>query len=129
MITLASFFMGRDKEFSSELSEDIKENARILTLAVNKLLGAIKVTKADVTSGWRPSAINRTIGGATRSLHLEGKAVDLADPKGFLSYLILQESERLSQFDLWMEHPARTPGWVHLDIGSRSIRPLRIFLP
>lgn len=66
---------------------------------------------------------NAAIGGAPNSAHLYGLAADIADPTGRLKSWV---ATKLVDFGLWMELPARTPTWAHL-----QVRPAdeRIFLP
>lgn len=60
---------------------------------------------------------------------MSGLAVDIADPDGHLDEAIKAKPELLDKYGLWLEDPGHTPGWTHLDLGVRSSRPIRIFLP
>lgn len=55
---------------------------------------------------------------ALGSSHLYGAAVDIADPTGTLANWLqrLDGQRRLIECGLWMENPASTKGWVHLQI-------------
>lgn len=55
---------------------------------------------------------------AMGSSHLYGCAVDIADPTGTLANWLqgLDGQRRLIECGLWMENPASTKGWVHLQI-------------
>lgn len=134
-ITLEQHLMGREKTYASELTQEIINNINDLLDKVNCLLFELKVETAKVSSGWRPAAINAaTNGAAKKSLHMTGKAIDILDNKDqSLAYLILSRPELLKNYGLWIEDPASTKGkntnWVHLDIGTRSERPLRMFKP
>jgi uncharacterized protein YcbK (DUF882 family) len=121
--------MGRDVTHANELIPQIRTNAEQLLEKVNGLLIQLEVAIPRVTSGWRPPSINRKAGGATRSLHIEGKAIDLEDFRGHLAYYIIQSHHLLEAYGLWLEFPSATPGWVHLDMGRRSPRSVRTFLP
>lgn len=135
IITLEMHLMGREKTYASELTQEIINNANELLDKVNALLFDLKVQSASVTSGWRPAAINsQTPNAAKRSLHMIGKAVDIKDDDNqSLGKAILCRPELLKQYGLWIEDLASTKGqntnWVHLDIGTRSDRPLRMFKP
>jgi phosphate uptake regulator len=85
----------------------------------------------SVSSGWRPQAINKIITGAAKnSHHMTGKAIDLVDSREQeLARKIESRPDLLDKHQLWMEDRYATPGWVHLDIGSRSPRKVRIFKP
>ena len=134
-ITLEQYLMGREKTYASELSQDIINNINELLDKVNCLLFELKVEKVSVSSGWRPAAVNAaTAGSAKKSLHMTGKAVDILDSSDQqLAHLVLSKPELLKTYGLWVEDPASTKGkntnWVHLDIGTRSDRPLRMFKP
>ena len=65
---------------------------------------------------------------AMGSSHLYGAAIDIADPKGELAKWLLNNSYKLETYGLWMENPAKTKGWVHLQIyATKSMT--RIFNP
>lgn len=133
IITEKAFFMGRDATYKNELTQELMDNAKKLLEKVNKLLTELNITKATVTSGWRPAAINAaTAGSAKKSLHMVCKAVDILDDADqTLAKLILANPDLLKKYDLWIEDPASTKGkntnWVHLDFGTRTDRPLRMF--
>lgn len=135
IITLEKFLMGRDKQYPSEYSEEIKNNATILLEKVNALLLDLGIKEAEVSSGWRPAVVNAGIANAAKkSLHMLGKAIDIVDDKNqTLCKAILTKPELLKKYNIWMEDPASTIGkntnWCHIDIGTRSDRPLRIFKP
>jgi len=135
VITQAAYLMGRDSQYPQELTQEILDNIIILLEKVNALLWELKITKAEVSSGWRPAAVNSQVANAAKkSLHMTGKAVDIKDDSGqSLAAKILSQPDLLKKYELWLEDPAHTKGkntnWVHLDIGSRSDRPLRMFKP
>ncbi len=118
----------KDRLKSDELTKEVKDNAVILLNKVNQLLKDLGITEAKVSSGFRPSAVNAaTKGAAKKSLHMTGKAVDLEDAKHDIAHKILARPDLLKKYELWMEDTAATPTWCHLDIGTRSDRPLRVF--
>ena len=135
VITPAAYFMGRDSKYPEELTKEVQENVIILLEKVNALLFELKITKASVSSGWRPAAINASVANsAKKSHHMTGKAVDILDDSSqTLANKILVNPELLKKFNLWLEDPTSTKGkntnWVHLDIGDRSDRALRMFKP
>lgn len=135
IITLESYLMGRETKYPEEFNEEIRLNAIILLEKVNALLNELKIKSVEVSSGWRPAGINAAIKNASKkSLHMIGKAIDLKDDKDQkIASLILSNPMLLKKYDLWLEDPAHTKGqntnWVHLDIGIRKERDLRMFKP
>lgn len=112
-----------------EARQLIFDNAKMLLLRVNALLQALKWGPVKITSGYRSQAHNKKIGGAVASHHCYGRAVDIQDLNGDLYRAIASRPTLLKTFALWMEDGASTHGWVHLDIGTRHERPVRIFKP
>lgn len=121
--------MGREKLYPDDYTLDVKYAALDLIKRVNNLFEALRMPMAPLSSGWRPQAINIKIGGAKRSLHMLGKAVDLADKDGHVKKAVIEHPQLLLEFGLWMEHPDSTPSWCHLDTGIRAHRSPRIFKP
>lgn len=115
--------MGRIRE--ADLSATNKSNMDNLLVRINMLFDTIE-HKPVITSGYRTEAINKQAGGSPKSAHLSCEAIDLADTYGKLSYYLSQNQHLLSENELYMESPANTPGWTHL-----QIRPTRnrIFKP
>ena len=129
-ITEAEFFEGRDKKFPDEMTDVIRSNAKELLFRVNGLLNDLNwKDEAKVTSGWRPRSINKAVGGAPSSHHLYGRAIDIADPGQKLALAILKNPDLLIDYELWIENPKYTPTWVHLDMGTRPERSVRMFSP
>jgi DNA-directed RNA polymerase subunit M/transcription elongation factor TFIIS len=135
IITLETYLMGRDKLYPQEFTSDVVNNAKKLLDKVNNLLNELKIDKADVSSGWRPAAINSaTKNAAKKSAHQIGQAVDIKDDKDqTLGKKISENPELLRKYGLWIEAITSTKGvntnWVHLDIRDRVDRPSRMFNP
>lgn len=128
MITLADYVKDWPEKYPEEyLASRVEDNAKFLLHQVNTLLQMLNVDVVHVTSGWRPREHNEKIGGAKNSYHIVGRAVDIADPLGGLAQLIKDNPEKLRSLQLWMEDPAHTKTWVHLDNGMRKDRASRIF--
>jgi len=129
---MQQLLMGRDKEFP--LNSQLEGNAEELLRRVNGLLqDLLPLLHASghpclfkVSSGYRPGYYNTKAGGAKYSMHLVCGAVDIADAGNILDSCILKCPDLLQKWQLWLEHPNHTPGWVHLDIRSR---PNHVFLP
>lgn len=140
MISLPDYYMGRDVTHQHLLGSDLRANAARTVEAANKLLVLAKGagvtleesprTGSIVSSGWRPAEVNAaTPGAAPRSLHMQCLAVDLYDPDGDLDDWLLASAETvLRDLALWLEHPAATKGWAHVQlVPPRSGR--RVFYP
>jgi hypothetical protein len=140
MITLTQYWMGRNVSNALELTPDIQREAAFTVILVNKILERMQQakvplelspdTKSLVASGWRPPSVNaRTPNAAVRSLHMKGQAVDLYDPDGALDeWLFSEQDGALRELGLWLEHPAATKNWAHLQtLPPRSGR--RVFYP
>ena len=56
-ITLAQYYMGRDAEHAAELTAALRDNAAVTVARVNRLLAHACIA-CEVTSGWRPHAVN-----------------------------------------------------------------------
>ncbi len=140
MIELHHYLMGRDQQFGHLFGSDLRKNALVTIEAANALLVLAKAAGVSlessprtgniVSSGWRPAAVNEaTPGAAVRSKHITCQAVDLYDPDGDLDDWALSVAETvLKDLGLWLEHPAATKGWMHVQtVPPRSGR--RVFYP
>lgn len=134
MITLTDFWMGRDRQYPDELTDEIRSNAAETVARANLLLSSYRaLTKDDeirkVNSGWRPIGINAaTPGAAPRSKHMLGQAIDISDPEGDLDEWAMDHPDILQSIGLWQEHPSATKSWAHFQIvPPRSGK--RVFYP
>lgn len=125
----------KDRLAHIECTPVVKANATSLLEKVNGLLEELKISKVDVTSGFRTSTANaNTPNSAKKSLHMLGLAVDILDNKTQdLGKLIASKPELLKKYGLWIEDLSATIGkntnWCHLDCGNRSDRASRTFRP
>lgn len=138
MITLTDYFQSYDSgpqrdlrdEFPLDMTPQIERNAERTVETVNSLLGLFGEWR-KVSSGWRPPTYNaKTAGASKTSLHMTGKAIDLEDHDGMLDDWILTDDGQtaLTTLGIWVEHPAATKGWSHLQtVPPRSGR--RVFYP
>lgn len=128
MITVSDYLMGRDKTYPLEYTETIKKNAQETVERVNRLLEFLGETRR-VTSGWRPSQVNKSTPGASRgSRHVTAEACDLEDKDGSMDAWCMANLEILETLNLYLEHPDATPGWCHISTaapasGNRVFRP------
>jgi uncharacterized protein YcbK (DUF882 family) len=123
MISRAEVLMGRDRDYP--LTPDMEKNLEKLLLAVNKLR-VIYGKPMRVSSGYRPGHYNKAAGGAKNSTHLTCQAVDFADSDRTLAQWCLNNITVLADSGLYLEDPAHTPGWVHLQ--TRPTKK-RVFTP
>jgi hypothetical protein len=135
MITLAGFWIGRDKQFADELTREVEANAIETVARANRLLSLGGFLAHDqVASGWRPRGVNeRTSNAAANSRHIYGQAIDIADPSREFARWAYTHQDFLVEVALWMEHPDWTWSrhgnhWVHLQtVPPKSGR--RVFIP
>ena len=128
MITLKEYFQGRDEQFANELTSELRVNAEVTVARVNALLSHFGQDRI-VNSGWRPRAVNSaTLGAAIKSKHMTCEACDLQDADGDLDDWCMDNLQILEELRLWLEHPASTKGWTHVQIvppksGKRVFYP------
>lgn len=132
-IYLDDLLKGRHLTYSKEYTAEVAANLGKLVTAVNGLLEGLEWEwNIGVSSGWRPVSINKKVGGAPKSAHIKGLAVDIFDfpPKLLTQKLLSPEGDKqLKKWGLWLEHPKFTSTWVHLDLISRGKRDKNIFIP
>lgn len=139
-ITLDNYLMGRQALFPEDYAT-VKVPAEQTVQKVNNLLAVLEAegvkleanprTGSIVNSGWRPLTINNQVkGAAVRSKHITAEACDLYDPEGVIDdYLMSEAGQRvLTSARLWLEHPAATKGWSHVQTvppasGRRTFYP------
>lgn len=117
---------GTHKWKESEVDEIILRNLEDLCRKVN----ALGYTPPMVaTSCLRSIKDQKRINPkAMGSSHLYGAAVDIADKDGKLKVWIIKNPTVLTYNGLWMEDPAYTKGWIHLQIyAPKSMK--RFFIP
>ena len=133
MITLTDYFRGRKH------SEEQSKNALALLARVNALIDDAQ--KNGVVLFKNPNTDTLISGvteggfrlpdccqGAQKSSHKEAMGVDVFDSRNLLDSWLTKNPEKLTEFNLYREHPSATEGWCHL-----TTRPpksgLRTFLP
>lgn len=120
---------GKYKERKAEalLSKEIVASAIDLADRVTRLLTQYG-SRPGVSSGFRTASANAGAGGARRSSHMSGQAVDLIDPDGKLDAWCMANLKLLERAGLYLEHPDSTKTWCHLQTrrpgsGNRVFRP------
>lgn len=129
MITLEQYFGGHENSSAAaELTDEKRANAATTVARANMLLDRFGEERT-VNSGWRPAAYNAMVpNAALRSKHITCEAIDLFDPEGDLDSWCMDNKAVLAEIGLWLEHPASTKGWCHVQIvppksGNRVFFP------
>lgn len=81
-----------------------------------------------ISSGYRCSKHNVSIGGAKMSNHVRGLACDFKDTNGEIDDFCMKNLNVLKDLGLYLEHPDATKGWTHLQVvapksGNRVFKP------
>lgn len=125
MISREEILMGRDKEYP--LTPELERNLQKLLKCLN-MFRSIYGHPMIVSSGYRPGHYNKDAGGAKNSNHIVCLACDFSDPHGEIDFFAANRLDVLERSGLYLELPARTPGWSHLQcVGPSSGE--RIFKP
>lgn len=135
MIEMSDYWKGRDTQFASQLTGEIRANAENTVLLVNELLERSGYKSIGyLSSGWRPPDINeRTANAAHGSNHLTGKAADIPDSDRSFAGWCVDNLDVLKELGLWMEDPRWTfapngQSWVHVQtVPPRSGH--RVYIP
>jgi hypothetical protein len=101
---------------------NLRRLARFNELVRLELGGAAMV----ISSGYRCPALNRAVGGAGNSAHLDGLANDFTAPAFGTPMAICQKIEKsYLQFDQLIYERSGSAIWVHLGIAAEGIKPRR----
>jgi hypothetical protein len=114
---------------SIDATDTVKSNADALLVKVNALIThmtacGVRFQNNPVTGslvsgvtygGFRPQNCTQ---GVPESAHKTGQAVDIYDPRGDIDKWLLTNEKLLDHFELWFEHPDKTPNWCHM--GTRK---------
>ena len=125
---MIDYWKGRDKQYAEDLTPEIRVNAEKLLLKIEELFKRYGKTRA-VTSGWRPLSVQMRVNPkAPKSNHVTGNAIDIEDADGKFKEWCVFHLHHLEELGLWMEDPASTPTWVHLQqrppkSGKRIFKP------
>lgn len=117
MIKKSELLMGRDISFSSEYTQEISDNLDKLLVQLN-IVRDLYGKPMYVSSGWRPSSVNTSVGGSKKSNHMIGLACDFKDTDRQLTEWCLKNIQKLTELGLYMESPDSTPTWVHLQLKA-----------
>jgi hypothetical protein len=133
MITLEKYFMGRDKTYEKELTEELighaKETVYRASTLIQEYMNATGNSEPSVRSGWRPLSVNAKIPNASKNFkHITCQAVDLADNSGKLRKWVMANLDKCEEIGLWVEHPDHTPSWLHIQTCPPKSES-RVFVP
>lgn len=101
------------------------DNAKQLLTAVNIIREAYGRPMYP-SCFYRSPEWDRAKGRSGKSQHCLNRACDFKDPTGELDEWCLKYLDVLERAGLWLENPAYTRGWCHLDLKSRTNR---VFIP
>lgn len=68
------------KGINNEPSDKVKANLQVLAQGLERVR-AILLCPIHISSGYRSPALNRAVGGSTKSAHMDGYAADITAPK------------------------------------------------
>lgn len=111
-----------------KLPDRVEANLQRLLVKINQVR-ALYGKPMIVTSGVRTQEEQAVINPkAPHSRHIDGEAVDIADPKGELKDWIKNHVPDMETIGFWFEDFSATPTWVHFQIvppksGSRFFLP------
>lgn len=116
------------REVANPLTPEMEDNLEKLIKAINPIREAWG-RPMQISSCYRPSSINSSVGGAKSSAHMMCQAVDIVDKDGKLAEWILNNLDFVKESGiLGIEDPRYTKGWLHL-----STRPAKsgrlVFIP
>ncbi len=127
MITEEEYLKKRDQ--AAPLDDTMKANMTRLLAKLNALFQFhYRGAYYGISSGYRPATINANAGGAKRSAHLTCEACDLRDPDGRIAKFLFDNVQVLKTLDLYLEDPAATKGWCHLQ-SRPTASGRRVFKP
>lgn len=128
MIKKEEILKNRHIKYASSYTPEISDNIDKILIPLN-ILRKRYGKPMDVSSGWRPPAVNdATSNAATKSNHLKGLAVDFKDSDGKLRDWVVEHLEWLAGLGFYFEDFRWTPGWVHLQIVPPNSKR-RVYIP
>lgn len=118
-----------ERQHDVAITDQMEADALVLIDRVTALMTELGISKIDISSGYRPAAVNAATPHAARaSAHMSCQAMDVIDDSK-QSLAAKMTPAILEKFNLWMEDPKSTKGhtcWVHLQIRAAHNR---IFIP
>lgn len=102
-------------KYRNDYNEEVDDNVNELLKRIN-IIRALYGKPMTLSSGWRPSEYNKSIGGAPNSNHCKGLALDVKDTDGEFKKFVTSNLYKFSLLGLYMEQFSWTPTWVHIQI-------------
>lgn len=120
---------GKYPERAKQATALVRSNARIVAAKANMALDELGYTGPRIiSSGFRPAIVNAAVGGAKKSLHMQGLAIDFVGQEiGLLVRSHPNGPEILRKHKIFQESLEHTKNWSHWDLGERADRPSREF--
>ena len=107
---------GRHPECLKMWTGEYEKNALKTIATVSEFASLAKYTIPDITSGWRPSWLNKQVGGSSTSKHLFAQAIDVADPDHVFGKWLVNNVALLRSRGCAVESMLNTPTWAHFQI-------------
>jgi hypothetical protein len=116
IITLDIYLTSNHRHDSvmKEWTGDFEKNALKTIALVSEFASLANYNIPDVTSGWRPTWLNKQVGGSSQSKHLFAQAIDVSDPDHVFNKWLCSNVGLLRERGCAIESPMATPGWTHL---------------
>ena len=99
----------------------------LVTNVLQPLRDALKVP-INVTSGYRSKMLNKAIGGATNSQHMQGQAADIVSNNNARMFNYIKNNLPYDQL-IWEAGNDDQPDWVHVSfrMGGNRYKVLRYY--
>lgn len=101
------------KGINNEPSEKVKANLQILAQGLERVR-AILLCPIYISSGYRSPALNRAVGGAAKSAHMDGYAADFTSPRFGTPNDIVRTLKRLG---IKCDQCIQEGTWVHISFA------------
>ena len=112
-------------EASDGLNDEVKANLVKVFTVLESIRAMFGDKPISIHCAYRPSAYNIAIGGASRSAHTEGKAIDFSIAGISCDDVRIKLVSELDKLLIRMEHLDKST-WIHID--TRQSQP-RYFIP
>ena len=105
------------KGINNEPSDKVKANLQVLAQGLERVR-AILLCPIHISSGYRSPALNRAIGGSSKSAHMDGYAADFTSPRFGTPNDIVRTLKRHGiKCDQCIYEGGINGGWVHISFA------------